>query len=107
MSASPRIRELTDKLFPTIGEFLIQRKKEGGPKVKLIEINRYLMRQQEAKKISGLVFRGTYSYQSEYVLTNLVARGLLKEDGDKFWLSQYGEKRYEEITRSSMSTIPS
>lgn len=110
MSTNPRIIELTEMLFPAICAFFIQREKDGMPKARLIEINTYLKQQQEAGRISGLTFRGisdTYSYQSEYVMTNLVARSILEEDGDHFSLSAYGKKLYKErLARAPLLKTP-
>jgi len=80
MSLHPDIIELTDRLLPVIGGFLLQQEMDGRSSVGQAEINKYMKRMQRLGRVSGLTFKGTsgtYSYQIEYVLNNLVRRGIL------------------------------
>lgn len=97
MSTNPRIIELTNELQPKICEFLLQREKEDRP-ISLHDMNVYLMKQQENGKVSGLTFRGTYSYQVEYVMTNLIGRQILKQRGSCFYLTSHGREVYRKMT---------
>jgi len=87
MSVHPEIIRLTDELFPLIASFIEER---GSEKVPFIDVVHHLKRQN----INGLTFRNTYpySYQVEYVVTNLVLKGRLDEEGRFLRLSSYGKK---------------
>ena len=86
MSSSPRIKELTERIFPIIGRFL-REKKTTTP----FELSRFL----ETQNIKRMVFR-PYSYQLEYVLINLVCSARINEDGGVLSLSQYRAQCFEE-----------
>ena len=90
MSVHPKIVRLTDKLFKIIASFLEKRAEIGNPKVSFIDLIHFLKEQN----IDGLTFRNTYpySYQVEYVVTNLVRKGRLEEEGRFLRLSTYGKK---------------
>ena len=88
MNLHPKILELTDKLFPLIAEFL----KECNDLTSTVS---EIMKLLKSKNITGLTFRGTFSYQVEYVLTNLIRRGLLNENGSFISLSIYGQTKIE------------
>jgi len=101
MSTSPRVIELTDRLFPVICYFFMQREQKGRPRASTLEINTYLKEQSDLGAVRGLTFRGTsgtYTYQGEYAITNLVARGLLEEERGEFWLSEHGKEAYRKKT---------
>ena len=86
MSLHPEILKLTDRLFPLIGAFL-----KNKEQVSMVELAKFL----KDKKIDGLTFRGTHSYQLEYILTNLVRCGLVDENGSLISLSSYGKEKLE------------
>ena len=86
MAINPKILELTEQTFPLIGSFL----KDKGL-VSMNQIAQFLKK----RKIDGFTFRGIapFSYQLEYIITNLIRRGLLDEHGSLLQLTAYGEKR--------------
>jgi len=89
MSTHPEIVRLTDELFEVIASFLKDSEDSGREKVRFIDLIHFL----KDRNIDGLTFRNTYpySYQVEYIVTNLVRKGRLKEEGDRLWLSLYGK----------------
>ena len=85
MSCHPEIIKLTSQLFPIIGSFL-----KGKGLIPVVRLCQFVKEQQ----IKGLTFRGVYhSYQLEYVITNLIRKGLLEESGALISLSIYGESK--------------
>ena len=88
MAMHPKIIELTEQLFPVIGSFL----KVNADRASMKEIADFL----KDKRIEGLTFRRTYpySYQLDYIITNLIRKGLLDEHGNgDVSLTLYGKKK--------------
>ena len=95
MSATPRMRELTEKLWPHIGQFL----KENAPATD-IDVNSYLERQKRENpdefrdvvfRRRGFTARGcAQSNQVDYAMANLIASGRITETGKGVELTSYG-----------------
>ncbi len=89
MSSSPRIRKLTEDIFPIIGRYLIG--KRGVTQLELRRFLEELSRFLETQNINGRTVFRPYNYQLKYVLNKLVASKRINEDGGVLTLSPYGK----------------
>lgn len=96
MSSTPRIRALTVKLLPYICRFL----KARGPVIET-DVHSYLEQKktEQPDEFSGIAFRRAgltaegypWSHQVYFVMTNLIAMGIVAEIGNKVELIDYGK----------------